>query len=105
MTATPYLDLPTLATLTEQVRLRLGRWTLKVYQDEFLGPCIRLVGVLPDNRAAGRTIDIGLTERIPPCREPEDYLAWLLHRWCEVWIHEARETFEFSGQLWSDPHA
>lgn len=106
MSATPFLDFAELRKLTGQIQLSLGgRWTLAVYQDEFLGPHLRMVGTLRDNQNPGQGIDIGINSRIPPCRGAGDYIDWVLHRWVEVWVHEARETFLVDGKLWSDPHA
>lgn len=103
---TPFLTTRDLQLITERIRLRApGSWLIYVYDDEFLGPYLRLVGRIPDNTCGTRTIDIGIDSRIPPCRTVADYLNWFLHRWIEVWIHEAREQFTYNGKLWSDPHA
>lgn len=108
MSKTPYLTIQDLRQATASLKIGNGKdWHLSVYQDEFLGAMLRIVGTVPDTRdpAGARTIDLGIDSRIPPCREVQDYVAWVLHRWVELWIHEARETFWYNGQLWSDPHA
>lgn len=102
MAETRLLDLEDLRVITEGVEL--PNFTAEVYADEFLGPYLRLVGTVQDTRFPEQTIDLGINSRIPPCHTDEQYLDWFLHRWVEIWVHEAREMFKYNGELYSDPH-
>lgn len=105
MTATPFLDLEQLRRITADVAIRTrGHWRLTVEQDKYLGPCLRIIGEVPDNTNPDETIDLGITSRIPPCRDQNMYLDWLLHRWIEIAIHEAREQLTYQGKPWDHPH-
>lgn len=103
MSVSPFLDLEELRFIV--ARVDLPRFRASVYEDEFLGPHLRLVGALPDNTDPSKTVDLGIDAKIPPCRTTIQFLDWFLHRWIEIWIHEAREMFVYEEGLYSDPHA
>lgn len=101
---TPFLDLTALQGIARGIRLKPG-WSVIVYQDRFLGPSVRFTGTEPNSYQPGETVDLGVDSPVPPCRDRQAFTGWLLWRWCEIWVHEARETMWDGEKLVSDPHA
>lgn len=96
---------------TEDLRAALASvtyhegWSFKVEESRHEGPRLRIevVGV-PDSRKAGRTVDLGIESYLPPFRDVEAFLDWLLWRLQRIASHEVREFLYYRGAHVSDPH-
>lgn len=97
----PYADIE--ATVS-RMAYRPG-WSLSTFIDPHEGPKLRILASVPDGYHPGRSIDLGITARIPTLvRSRADLAEWVLWRLLEVEAHECREYFRIGGVLYRDPH-
>lgn len=100
-----HYDIAALAAEIAQFSYRPG-WQFSLCYDEFLGPMLRIIAPVQDGYNPGSTIDLGINSRLPPdvCEDHTRLGRWLLHRLCEVEVHECREMLRRGAHLVSDPH-
>lgn len=98
------LPLAELADEVSRMAYRPG-WSLTVFSDPHEGAKLRIVAKVEDGYHPGRSIDLGISSRIPDIIETRDqFRRWALWRLLEVEAHECREYFRVDGQLFRDPH-
>ncbi len=87
-----------------QVTYRPG-WRLETYEDPHEGLAIAIVAEVEDAYHPGQTVELDIHSYIPPMRDRQAVLDWLLWRLERIASHEVREFARFDGQLIAGPHA
>ncbi len=80
-------------------------WRLETYEDPHEGLAIAITTEVEDAYHPGHTIVLDIHSYMPPMRDRQAVLDWLLWRLERIASHEVREFAHFDGQLIADPHA
>jgi hypothetical protein len=80
-------------------------WRFEVYEGRHEGPHLRIAAEnIPDAYEPGVMARFDVHSSVPPMRDEDAFLDWLLWRLQRIEIHECREFMKLDGKPYSNPH-
>lgn len=93
-----------LAQVLARVTYKPG-WRFAVYDGRFEGQHLVITTQVLDAYDPDSTVTLDVHSMLPPMRDEQQFLDWLLWRVCRIETHEAREFLRVNGVSHNDPHA
>lgn len=97
------LTVPQMQALLDRITYRPG-WTFDVYQGRHEGPHLVIRTSVADAYNPDQTTVLDVHSMLPPMRDEQQFMDWLLWRCSRLEVHEAREFLRVDGKPHSDPH-
>lgn len=97
------LRLPELEEIFAKVTYKPG-WNFEVRPTDFEGAHLHIWATIEDAYHPGRQNTLHIESPLPPMRDEDEVLHWLLWRLERIEIHELREWLCYNGQRRWDPH-
>jgi hypothetical protein len=79
-------------------------WQFRVYDGRFEGQHFVITTQVPDAFNPGFDTTLDVHSALPPCRDEQAFLDWLLWRTARIEVHEAMEFLQVDGHPHVDPH-
>lgn len=101
--APSFLSADQITALVARMSYRPG-WELSVFIDPWEGPVFRVVAEIDNAYRPGETVELRINSRIPPCRDEDALIEWIMWRLLQIESHEAREFYRLDNAMIYDPH-
>ena len=98
------LTTPQLEQILARVQYKPG-WSIQVYDGRHEGQHCAITTCVSDAYDSSQSVTLDVHSMLPPMRDEEAFMEWLLWRIARIEVHEAREFLHLDGRPYSDPHS
>lgn len=97
------LSISEIQRLVSYISYKRG-WTFEAYDGLHEGHHLTIQTEIEDAHNPGEKLTLGVESFLPPLQNNKQFFDWLLWRLKRIEVHECREFFKISGEVYDDPH-